>query len=133
MPRDASQLNPSARVRLSGALAAVPTLDEIASDPTRAADLPADAIVALSLRCAAVQSTLSSAALAALARAGAKLPASNDPDEWLDENHAAEFLHQPRRWLFRHAAKLPFVSRVSRKRLICSKRGMERWLTTQKS
>jgi hypothetical protein len=105
----------------------VPSLDQIAVDPGCVAGLPADAIAALSLRCAAVQTALASAAM--LTRP--KTPANGGPDEWLDQKQAAEFQHRPTRWLFRNAPHLPFVRRLSRKHLVCSKRGMERWLAVQ--
>jgi len=47
--------------------AAIPTLDELARDPSRASDLAADALAALAAHCAAVQSVLAAAQLARIA------------------------------------------------------------------
>ena len=110
---------------------AIPSLDELALTPALAAGLPLDTLATLAMRCAAVQSALAAAALDADARTTPKRAAA-EPDEWLDEKQAAKLLHRPTRCLFRNATRLPFISRTSRKHLLVSRKGIERWLATQR-
>ena len=89
--------------------APIPTLDELAADPTKAATLPPGARQALVLRAAA--------ALAALAVAPPPAtPASEAPDRerLLDVAEAADRLGVSRDWLYRRAGRLPFTVRLGR-------------------
>lgn len=90
-------------------LAPVPTLDELAADPTKAAALPPQARQTLALRAVA--------ALAALAVAPAPaIPSPEAPDQerLLDVGEAARRLGVSRDWLYRRASRLPFTVRLGR-------------------
>jgi predicted DNA-binding transcriptional regulator AlpA len=56
-------------------------------------------------------------------------PATNGsgPDTWLKVDEAAERLAVSRRWLYTHAAELPFTKRLATGTLRFSERGLERW------
>ncbi|PYJ66216.1 MAG: hypothetical protein DME76_17365 [Verrucomicrobia bacterium] len=56
----------------------------------------------------------------------------NDTDTLLTVDEAAALLHVDPRWLYRHAAKLPFTRRISRKNLRFSEAGLRRWLAAKK-
>jgi hypothetical protein len=61
---------------------------------------------------------------------GATLPGNRD--ELLTPEQAAEILGQDVRWLYRHAKKLPFTRRISRKNLRFSEAGLRRWIAAKK-
>ncbi len=108
----------AARVSLS----AVPTLDELAADPTRAGTLPLEARQALVLRALA--------ALAALAVVPSPaIPPSEVPDHerLLDVDEAARRLGVSPDWLYRRAGKIPFTVRLGRS-LRFSAHGIERYI-----
>jgi hypothetical protein len=52
-------------------------------------------------------------------------------DDILSVEEVASILRKPRRWVIRHAARLPFVIRISRKHFICSKLALRRWLAAR--
>jgi hypothetical protein len=109
----------------------VPTLDELARDPARAVGLPVETLAALVVKHAAVGSALGAALL--LSRSSKPQPAESDPDdELLKPDEAAALLHRKPRWIYRNAHRLPFVRRLSPKSLLCSKKGLDRWLAAQK-
>jgi hypothetical protein len=116
-------------------MALIPTLDEVARDPSRAAGLPVDALAGLTARCAAVQAALAAAQVAVfmdvkatLRRPNGEVPAD---DRMLLPAEAAALLRRKRRWIYRNADRLPFVRRISRKSLLCSENGIKRWLERQ--
>lgn len=109
-------------------LAPVPSLDELASDPTKAAGLSPDVARALTLRCAAVLTAL--AAVGGPANAPAREPPADD--HLLTADEAAARLGTSPRWLRRHAGRLPFARRLSRKTLRYSEAGLTRWLAARK-
>jgi hypothetical protein len=45
----------------------------------------------------------------------------------------AAALHVPRRWIIRKARRLPFVIRLSRKKYVCSRSALQRWLASRPS
>ena len=53
-------------------------------------------------------------------------------DKLLTPEEAAEILGQKVRWLYRHAAILPFTRRISRKNLRFSEAGLRRWISAKK-
>lgn len=53
-------------------------------------------------------------------------------DRLLDVNQAAEILNTTSRWLYRHANKLPFTRRLSRKNLKFSELGLHKWIAKRK-
>jgi len=115
-------------------LQSVPTIEEIAHDPSRVRGLSAGTIAALMARTAAVQGTLS-AALILSAPGGSEQPAAatHSDDRMLTPDEAATLLRKKRQWIYRNAHTLPFVKRVSRKSLLCSEAGIKRWLAVRKA
>ena len=55
-----------------------------------------------------------------------------EEDSLLTPDQAAEFIGVNRRWLYRHAAKLPFTRRISRKSLRFCERGLRAWAAAKK-
>jgi predicted DNA-binding transcriptional regulator AlpA len=55
-----------------------------------------------------------------------------EPDRLLTAEEAAAILGQSVKWLYRHAAKLPFTRRMSRKNIRFSQRGLRLWLAAKK-
>jgi predicted DNA-binding transcriptional regulator AlpA len=53
-------------------------------------------------------------------------------DALLIASEAAALMNVKPRWLYRHAAKLPFTRRINRKTLRFSEAGIRRWLATKK-
>jgi predicted DNA-binding transcriptional regulator AlpA len=66
---------------------------------------------------------------AALQNGGGHAP---EKDGLLSPEEAAAILGQNVRWLYRHADKLPFTRRISRKNLRFSEGGLRRWLAARK-
>lgn len=56
----------------------------------------------------------------------------NDKDTLLTVEEAGKLMCVSRRWLYRHADKLPFARRISRKNLRFSEAGLRRWIVTRK-
>jgi predicted DNA-binding transcriptional regulator AlpA len=88
---------------------AIPTLDELATEPSRASDLAADALAALATRCAAVQSALAAAQLALVVNSGTtEASAIPNGDRLLGIKEAAaklavteDYLYRRKDWPFR--------------------------------
>ena len=117
-------------------IAAVPSLEDIARDPRCIASLGRTSLSALLMRNAVVQSALTAqlAGIEASASGDAsKEPAADIDDEMLRVDEAALILRRKPQWIYRNAARLPFVKRISRKSLLCSKNGMSRWLAARKA
>ncbi len=57
----------------------------------------------------------------------------SEPDQLLTPQEAARILGVTPRWLYRHAKRLPFTKRISRKVLRFSEAGLRRWLATKKT
>jgi hypothetical protein len=118
-------------------IASVPTLDDIARDPGRAGGLPLRTLAALQSRAAVVQAALAAEALTAAVeavqvRGRVGQPAATE-DEMLRVDEAAVMLRRKPQWIYRNAATLPFVRRISRKSLLCSKNGILSWLASRKA
>jgi len=105
--------------------AALPTLDELAADPTRAYALPATVLQGLLCHCATVQSVLLGALLTVSARASSEVAA--EPDRLLDVGAAGERLGVSKAWLYHHARQLPFTVRQGRL-LRFSSHGIDRYI-----
>lgn len=110
----------------------IPSLDAIATNPARAVGLSRTVLTALLLRAAVVQSALGVALAAETETLDTAVQPSSAADRWLSADEAAALLHQPRRWLFEHADRLPFVRRLSKKALLCSANGLQAWIQSQK-
>ena len=105
---------------------AVPTLDELAADPTRASALSSTALQSLLCRCIAAQTALLGALLAA---SGPKTEVAKEPmpDTLLNVADAAMRLATTKDWLYRHAHHLPFTIRNGRQ-LRFSRLGIDRYI-----
>jgi predicted DNA-binding transcriptional regulator AlpA len=57
---------------------------------------------------------------------------STDTDPLLTPDHAAVLMGVNRRWMYRHADKLPFTRRLGRKNLRFSEAGLRRWIAAKK-
>ncbi len=57
----------------------------------------------------------------------------SEPDQLLTPEEAASILGVTPRWLYRHAKRLPFTRRISRKALRFSEAGLRRWLAAKKT
>jgi hypothetical protein len=105
------------------AAAPIPQLDRIAADPRCVVGLSRSAIAQLLLRASVVQAALTAALAEELSRSSEAVTV----DRMLDPDQIAAALGQTRRWVFRHAGQLPFISRISRKGLVGSESGLHRW------
>jgi predicted DNA-binding transcriptional regulator AlpA len=79
-------------------LAAVPSLDQLASDPSYAAGLPREAIAALMAKCSAIQGVLAAAILL--------FDADDQEDRLLTVEEAARVLAVSIDWAYRHGKRL---------------------------
>jgi hypothetical protein len=115
-------------------IAAVPSLDDIARDPRCIAALERTSLSDLLVRNAVVQSALAAQLASVEARGGvSREPAPEAEDQMLMVDEAAKMLRRKPQWIYRNAARLPFVKRISPKSLLCSKNGISRWLATRKA
>jgi|SRR5262252_2600773 len=57
---------------------------------------------------------------------------ASEKDVLLTAEEAAKLIGVNRKWLYRHANKLPFTRRISRKNLCVSEAGLRRWLAWRK-
>jgi hypothetical protein len=110
---------------------AVPSLDQLARDPSAAVGLPAAALAALHLQATAALSAIG----LAWASSGQSAQSTSETadDQMLTVDEAAAILRRERRWIYRHAATLPFVRRLSPRSLLCSRKGVERWLAARRA
>jgi hypothetical protein len=111
---------------------AVPSLDQLARDPSAAVGLPAAALTALHLQATAALSAIG-LAWASSWQSAQGTSETADADQMLTVDEAAELLRRKRRWIYRHAATLPFVRRLTPRSLLCSRRGVERWLAARRA
>jgi hypothetical protein len=113
---------------------APPTLDQIATTPASVSELSRDETVNLLTQCAAAQSILTAHWLAT-PDGSASATTPTEPDEMLTVAEAAKLLRCTPRWIWRQHArhKLKFVIQKSPRSLLCSNRGIERWLEARKA
>ena len=104
---------------------AIPTLDELASNPDLVRELPPECVAALHSRCLLALNALWSRQLAMQVASAPAAPP--EPDVLLTVPQAAERLQQTSDWLYRHARHLPFTVRVGRQ-LRFSSRGIGRFI-----
>jgi predicted DNA-binding transcriptional regulator AlpA len=118
-------------------IASVPSLDDIARDPGRAGGLPLRTLAALQSRLAVVHAALAAETLtaAAIEPVQGREGLADSDDRMLTVDEAAAMLRKRPQWIYRNAnaGKLPFVKRISRKSLLCSKNGISRWLASRKA
>jgi excisionase family DNA binding protein len=110
----------------------VPTLDALAADPSKAANLAGPVVAALLARVAAVSGTLAARAVT-LTHQG--LEASNHPqgDQLLTVEQAAERLSMSRDWIYRRASRLPFAVRLDGSALRFSSQGIDRYIRQRRT
>ncbi|OGB92206.1 MAG: hypothetical protein A2Z31_00035 [candidate division NC10 bacterium RBG_16_65_8] len=108
--------------------ALVPTLDEIAADPARVADIPPATAAALLARVAGLQPVLLARALAPVGNGGQD--GAPVVDRLLTVKEAAAQLGHSEDWCYRHAPKLPFTVRTGRD-VRFSAAGLARWICTR--
>jgi len=60
-------------------------------------------------------------------------PTEREADQLLTPEEAGRLLGVTPRWLYRHANRLPFTKRISRKALRFSEVGLQRWLAAKKT
>src|SRR5262245_41924772 len=85
----------------------IPSLDELAADPSKATSLSAEAARSVMVRCAAVLAALGSTP-------PALVPQPVDDDRLLTTEDAAQRLGVSTDWLYRRAPRLPFTVRLER-------------------
>ena len=103
------------------------SLDALIADPEQAADLEPAQTCALLIQFAGLQNALAAHLL------NHQKPAAADPEKMLSIDEAAGVLQQTPEWIRRHARRLPFAKRVSRKRLLFSETGLNRWLASRRA
>ena len=113
---------------LSIAPVAVPTLDELATNPERATKLPAPVAEALQTKCLLLLNALWGRCLAARATT----EVASEPDRLLDVDAAAQRLGASKDWLYHHARRLPFTVRQGRL-LRFSSHGIARYIRTRQA
>lgn len=101
---------------------AVPSLDAIAADPSVVRGLSRDTVFQLSLR---AQSVTLACALAMIS--GAAPATVAEQDRLLTAEEAATILGVSRKWIYGHQA-LPFVVRISEKKLRVSEQRLRKWM-----
>lgn len=112
----------------SAAPVAVPTLDEVASDPTRVMGLPPAVLVDIVARAGAVVAAAQSA-MVAKAMPSQQREAAHD--NLLNVKQAAARLSVTEDWLYRHAQRLPFTVRLGPGQVRFSAAGIERFIRTR--
>ncbi len=101
------------------------SLDEIVRHPEMLAKQPPQEIRETKIACSAALAALNAAEGDTGATAGnPAVPA----EEWIGPAEACILLDVDRRWLFRHKESLPFIKRLSRKKLLVNKTGALAWL-----
>ena len=101
-------------------------------EPESVGKVPLEQIPGLLVKIAGLQAVL-------LARLISGSPTSNggptatEPDRFMTAEQVAPVLGVTPRWLYRHAGKLPFTRRLSRKALRFSEAGLRRYLASRRS
>ena len=92
------------------------------------ANIPPDQIPAVLSHLSAIQTTLT----ARLLNVPRPPVSSGDADRLLTVDDASRILEVTPKWLYRHADRLPFTRRLSRKALRFSEPGLRKWLATRR-
>lgn len=108
-------------------------LAEVARDPGRVVDVPLSVVPSLMAQTAALQVALA-ARLAGISSHSDVPATAHQPEaeHLLTPTEAAALLGVTVTWLYRHASRLPFTRRLSRKALRFSEAGLRRWLAARK-
>jgi hypothetical protein len=102
------------------------SLDALVAHPALVAGLEPAQVCAVLTQLAGLQAAL------AVRLLNHPEPAAAEPDRMLSLEQAAALLQQTPEWIRRHAKRLSFVKRVSRKKFLCSETGLNRWLATRR-
>ncbi len=110
-------------------------MDDLLPDPDRLTALPPEQILSVLARLAAIQSVLTARLLATPIASPVLDPEfkAGTNDQLLTAEDAAQILRVTPRWLYRHANRLPFARRLSRKCLRFSEAGLRRWQASKKT
>lgn len=116
------------------------SLDLLLADPEAAVGVSTEQATMLLSRLSRLQATLLARADAGgvavgqgrIQQSSVSPAAAWDPDDLLTIDEAAALLRVSPRWLYRHAKKLPFARKLSRKVLRFSRAGISRWLATKR-
>jgi len=96
------------------------------------ATLRPDVLPALALHLAALQAAVAARlASSCLAEQVGRHDPAADGDEYLTTAEAAALLKVSSKWIYRRSSRLPFVRKLSRRELRCSRRGLERFMATR--
>lgn len=112
----------------------IPTLDQIAAEPSRAADLPLPTAQALLSALLTAQAALWGRLLSGENGDGQRPPGEKVPngDQLLTVEEAAKRLGTSKDWLYRRTSRLPFTVRLGRQlRFSCN--GLNRYIQQRKS
>jgi hypothetical protein len=110
------------------------SLDAIASAPSPSealSRLSPDALAVLAGRCATIQSAIQLAIITRTAIAPIDHATGNGSARMLSADEACAILKRPRRWLFDHAKRMPWIKRLSRKVILIDEAGMHRWIASR--
>jgi excisionase family DNA binding protein len=105
-------------------------LATLAADPSRIETIDATALPALIGEAEALRARLWARLTTAAQGNGGRIhaePATREPERLLTVDEAAQLLGVSRRWVYRHAASLPFARKLAGGTLRFSLRGLERW------
>lgn len=103
-------------------------LATIAADPSRIEAVGSDALPGLIGEAEALRAKLWARLQVSTTPQPAQAPARQpEADHLLSADEAAERLGVDRRWIYRHADKLPFTRKLSPGTLRFSAQGLERW------
>jgi predicted DNA-binding transcriptional regulator AlpA len=109
-----------------------PSLEAIVAEPAQATALPLAVTAALLARCAVAHGALVARLLTLLAEGAALEERDQETNRLLTAEEASVMLGVTPRWLYRHARRLPFARRLSRKVLRFSEVGVRRYLETRR-
>jgi predicted DNA-binding transcriptional regulator AlpA len=111
-----------------------PTLVDLAGNPERVVDVPLSLVPSLMAQAAALQVALAARLADASTTHQDQLPTAHqaEVERLLTPPEAAALLGVTVTWLYRHASRLPFARRLSRKAVRFSEAGLRRWLAVRK-
>ena len=102
-------------------------LDSLDEFLTHLPALPRAELLALQVRIAAIQSAL---AVELGARNGAEQTVPAEPEDMITAQEAARLIHESPRFFYRR--RLPFIHRISRRKILISRKALLHWITTRK-
>jgi hypothetical protein len=118
-----------------GGLFSVPRLEEVAAEPGKAWKLDR--------RATRVLTTAGISAVSALIVRFLEFAGDSESDgrrtlentgekHWITPDEASQIIRESPRWFYRNAGRLPFVRRVSRKKILISAPEMHRWIDARR-